>query len=483
MSRMTVDGTTAPKQGAGNDTDASFGNEYDEIATLASALCRSAQSMVMLLHEQHGWIRLSGTRRLRDIAIGASFCEQALARAHPLVIEDAEADPTFVDDPQVLREPHLRFFAGVPFHDADGRPIGVLCVTDPAPRVLTSEQEEALTLLARQLSARIELRAKQRQLDQVQQERESSAANLRASEELFRTFMNASPFLSYLKDAAGRLLFYNRSYARRFGINEYAWLGRTDEQLWSRSVGPSSRLHDLEVMEGGRTVEAEERLRGSNGLVTVWRTYKFPCHDSSGNLMLAGLAMDVTEEREQKGELERFQEELQEVNEQLRRLSVTDELTGLRNRRAFEERLALEFSISRRRHRDLAVLLIDVDNFKGINDRWGHGAGDAVLRRLSALLRTTVRLPDLVARYGGEEFVVLLPETGAQAALGFCRRLMERMAAETWDHEPVTVSIGLAALQDTLLNGFQLVTMADEALYAAKRAGKNRVVVHGGARS
>ncbi len=185
-------------------------------------------------------------------------------------------------------------------------------------------------------------------------------------------------------------------------------------------------------MSGGSTVEAEERLRSPDGTVTVWKTYRFPCFDSSGNLLLAGLAMDVTEERERKQELERYQEEMQAANEQLRRLSVTDELTGLRNRRAFEERLLLEFSMSRRRHRELAVLLIDVDNFKTINDRWGHGAGDAVLRRLGAVLRTTIRLPDLVARYGGEEFVVLLPESGPEAALGFSRRLMDRMASETW---------------------------------------------------
>ena len=194
--------------------------------------------------------------------------------------------------------------------------------------------------------------------------------------------------------------------------------------------------------------------------------------------------MDITEERERKQELERYQEEMQTANEQLRRLSVTDELTGLRNRRAFEERLALEFSMSRRRHRDLAVLLLDVDNFKRINDRWGHGAGDAVLRRLGAILSTTIRLPDLVARYGGRRVCrAAAREWDRCAALGFSRRLMERMASESWEHEPVTVSIGLAALDNSLLNGFQLVTMADEALYAAKRAGKNRVMVYGDGKS
>ncbi len=479
---MPVDGMTTLVRGAGHEIDASSGAEFDEIATLACALCRTPQCMVMIKEKQHTWRRVSGALRLRDLSVASTFCEATLKQSDALIIEDTARDHRFAAEPQVIGEPHIRFFAGVPFSSADRRTIGILCVTDQIPRALTSEQEEALLLLARQLTSRLELEDQRKRLDQLNQEREASATNLRASEELFRTFMNASPFLSYIKDAAGRLLFYNRSYARRFGISEYAWLGRTDEQLWSRGTTPPVRIQDLDIMSGGRTVEAEERLRSPDGTDTVWKTYRFPCFDSSGNLLLAGLAMDVTEERERKQELERYQEEMQAANEQLRRLSVTDELTGLRNRRAFEERLLLEFSMSRRRHRELAVLLIDVDNFKTINDRWGHGAGDAVLRRIGAVLRTTIRLPDLVARYGGEEFVVLLPESGPQAALGFSRRLMDRMASETWEHEQVTVSIGLAALNDSLLNGFQLVSMADEALYAAKRAGKNRVVVYGGAK-
>ena len=115
---------------------------------------------------------------------------------------------------------------------------------------------------------------------------------------------------------------------------------------------------------------------------STWRSFKFPCHDSAGNLLLAGVAVDVTDEVARKSELERYHQELEEANEQLRRLAVTDLLTGLQNRRAFEERLVMEFSMARRRKRELAVLLLDVDNFKQINDRYGHAAGDDVLRKL-----------------------------------------------------------------------------------------------------
>ena len=119
-----------------------------------------------------------------------------------------------------------------------------------------------------------------------------------------------------------------------------------------------------------------------------------------------------------------------------------------------------------------------MDDFKKINDGWGHPAGDEVLRQLGMILRTTVRLPDLPARYGGEEFVVLLPESGEESALGLARRLMTKVRAEPWDYAPLTISVGMATINDTLVDGYQLVEMADEALYAAKRAGKNRVVAH-----
>jgi diguanylate cyclase (GGDEF)-like protein len=233
-------------------------------------------------------------------------------------------------------------------------------------------------------------------------------------------------------------------------------------------------------MAGGRMVETEEHIRASDGTISSLRSFKFPCHDSAGNMLLAGVAVDVSAEVAHKAELERYHRDLEEANDQLRKLAVTDELTGLRNRRSFEERLVMEFSMARRRKRELSVLLIDVDNFKQINDRWGHAAGDEVLRRLGMVLRTTVRLPDLPARYGGEEFVVLLPESGEESAMGLARRVMQRVATEDWENEPLTISVGMAAMNESLENGFQLVELADEALYAAKRAGKNRVMVYSG---
>ena len=454
--------------------------ECDEIVRLAASICGMPVGFLTLLDERQQWFRVSDGFKLEETPREIAFCTYAIRQTELFVVQDALSDMRFSSNPLVHGEPAIRFYAGMPMHTAEGHPVGTLCVMDTQPRMLTFEQENALQILGRQASARLELRMQRKALEEALKEKDKATAGLQASEELFRAFMNASPFLSYIKDAAGRLLFYNKSFAKRFGVGEYTWLGRTDERLWSPNLSRSARAHDLEVMTGGQMVETEERIRGADGASSTWRSFKFPCQDSAGNMLLAGVAVDVTEEVARKSELERYHAELEDANEQLRKLAVTDVLTGLKNRRAFEERLVMEFSMARRRKRELAVLLLDVDNFKQINDRYGHAAGDEVLQKLGSLLKTTVRLPDLPARYGGEEFVVLLPESGEESALGLARRIMERVAAEQWNNEKMTVSIGMAAMNESLVNGLQLVALADEALYAAKRAGKNRAMLHGG---
>ena len=451
--------------------------DFDEMSRLASAVCRTPLSMVMLRDEEGRWHKSSGVFRLQEAAVDGSWCDRILQHGHVLVISDTALEDNSQMPPQSLCVRRIRAFAGAPIRRQDGTVAGVLCTIDMVPRVLTSEQEDGLALLARQIEARMELRQQRGELQQLIAEKDRTVASMRAGEELFRAFMNASPFLSYIKDAAGRLLFYNRAFAARFGVSEYAWLGRSDDQLWGREISAAIRSEDNDIMSGSRLVEGEERIRSTDGHITAWRTYRFPCHDSAGNLLLAGVAVDVTDEAAHQAEIHRYQQELELANERLRRLSLTDALTGLRNRRAFEDRLLLEFSVAKRRSRALSALLLDVDYFKRINDRWGHGAGDEVLRRLGAILRTAIRLPDMVARYGGEEFVVLLPETDTVAALGLAERLMEQIAEETWSHDPVTVSIGLSSMTEELVSGYELVQRADQALYRAKRSGRNRIVI------
>ena len=165
--------------------------------------------------------------------------------------------------------------------------------------------------------------------------------------------------------------------------------------------------------------------------------------------------------------------------EQMKQLAETDSLTGTFNRRALAEKLVQEVERASRYNTQLACLMIDVDNFKQINDAHGHLVGDTVLRQLGAILRREQRGVDVVARYGGEEFVVLLPETVSGGARIFADRVIKKVATYTFGEMEhaihVTISIGIASYPDERVqDGETLLTLADQNLYKAKQDGRNR---------
>lgn len=181
-------------------------------------------------------------------------------------------------------------------------------------------------------------------------------------------------------------------------------------------------------------------------------------------------------------ELHKRTAELERALALVQALAVTDALTGLHNRRHFDERLAADFSRSRELGEPLTLVLIDVDHFKHINDNWGHAAGDALLQALAAILAERCRETDLAARLGGDEFALLLYRTDAHAAAHFAGHLLERVAAAPVEFQgrPIAlgVSIGLAGIGDRIEDVEQLYAAADRALYEAKRSGRNRYAVH-----
>jgi len=152
----------------------------------------------------------------------------------------------------------------------------------------------------------------------------------------------------------------------------------------------------------------------------------------------------------------------------------TDGLTGAANRRTFDERLRAEWQRATGQHAPLTLVLLDIDHFKGVNDRYGHATGDEVLRQVVGLAQAVCRPTDLVARYGGEEFAILLPDTGLDEALALAERVRVEVAKQAAP-VPVTVSLGLATLPHPPVRPEELVSVADQALYHSKLTGRNRV--------
>lgn len=174
---------------------------------------------------------------------------------------------------------------------------------------------------------------------------------------------------------------------------------------------------------------------------------------------------------------------LKEDNEMLRYLATVDKLTGIANRRRFEEALHQEWRRAARRGTPLSLFMLDVDHFKQCNDKFGHEVGDTILKQVAERMTHGLRPGDVGARYGGEEFAVILPDTGSVGAYAAAERVRAAMEASPLHHgdtvhsSEVTVSIGVATVvPNSAIDANRLLNMADQALYAAKDAGRNRVI-------
>jgi len=178
----------------------------------------------------------------------------------------------------------------------------------------------------------------------------------------------------------------------------------------------------------------------------------------------------------------KLQEQAQQIESQLVE-ARTDPLTGLPNRRAFDDELARRVAEWRRKNTTFCLMMLDLDRFKLLNDRYGHPAGDYVLRGVAEVMRRTLREMDVAARIGGEEFAVILPSTNSVDALRAVQRMRRAVAAETFNFEDIqlrqTVSLGLSAV-DVGDDSISLVKRADEALYAAKHGGRDCGYFHNG---
>jgi diguanylate cyclase (GGDEF)-like protein/PAS domain S-box-containing protein len=445
--------------------------EYDQLIALAAGVCATPMGFFTLVDEDRQWFKASMGLKVSETSREVSFCSHAIKQTHLFVVEDATEDVRFKENPLVLGGPTIRFYAGMPVAGPGGELIGTVCVADVVPRKLTAEQRSALEILAMQVRTRMEMKIQQKKLREALSAGEELLLELRSSELRFRTFMDNAPFLGYMKDFQGRFLYYNEVMAERFRVSKEEWLGKSVVDLWPGELGESIVRNDTEVLTGGRLIQKFEETVDEFGQVFSWKSSKFPCRNEKGQVLLGGFSVDVTEDVAR-------QKALEEANLKLEQLATRDGLTGLLNRRALDEKMELEFENARRHKAPLSVVLLDVDNFKKRNDQFGHASGDQVLRQLGRLISSTMRIIDTAGRYGGEEIVILLPKTDYDGAVLFAKRLHDGLHREKWASEPVTASLGVATTSATTRSSTRLLAQADDAMYEAKRSGKDRIVAH-----
>lgn len=330
---------------------------------------------------------------------------------------------------------------------------------------------------------------KKQALERAQAEAEQARARLQDA-------LDVLPDGFALYDADDRLVVCNRKYREIYAESAPHILpGRTFEDLLRYGIA-HGQYPDAIGREEAWLAERLHRHRNPTGAIT---------QEVPGNRWLrinesktreggyAGVRVDVTDlvRREQElkrlnAERDEYARQLHEANQVLERLSETDGLTGLANRRLFDRRLEEEWQRARRHGTPLSVLMLDVDHFKQLNDGLGHLAGDECLRRIAEALKTcAMRSGELVARYGGEEFAVLLPQTTLDEAMAVAQRCLGAVDAAaiahpespTAGHVTVSIGVGCCARLGQDADALALVRQADQALYRAKSLGRHCVQV------
>jgi len=299
---------------------------------------------------------------------------------------------------------------------------------------------------------------------------------------IFRTIMEHTHDTFYFKDRASRFLYISRTVATRLGIADpEAVIGKTDFDLFKEPHASEAYMDEKYIMETRKPILGKVEMEiWQDGSVKWVSTSKYPLFDKMGNIIGTwGISRDITELKVVEEELERVNKELRELNQTLEVLSTTDSLSGLYNHRCFYEIIHKEFARKNRlTMMDSVIVLIDIDNFKGLNDSMGHLAGDFAIRHIANILKNSIRKVDYAFRYGGDEFIVLFIDTGMDGAKTASDKLLELVAATPFASEGteiiITLSGGAAALSETK-DANELMNIADKRLYNSKRTGRNRI--------
>lgn len=304
--------------------------------------------------------------------------------------------------------------------------------------------------------------------------------SFRAVADDLRYTMELSPHLPWTTDASGELTFMSPRWNTITGTTGAVQLKDWADVLHPEDLTATARLWGRSVANGG-SYDAEYRIRHADGSWHWVRARAFPRRDESGEIVRwYGTVEDVHDRKITAMQLEA-------ATEELARRAQEDHLTGLPNRRRFDEVLGKEIDRARRTKVSTALILLDIDHFKIYNDLGGHLLGDECLQAVAKTIqRNTQRPADLAARFGGEEFVVLLPDTNLEGAIAVANRILEGIRDLRFSHanpklQRITSSAGvatLATIEDSASSkaATVLIGTADKALYVAKANGRDRVV-------
>lgn len=422
---------------------------------------------IMLLDSQGKYLHTGAAPSLPDffnqemneteIGIGVTSCGTAAFTGQRVIVEDLQTHPYWASYKALTQKSALGSCWSEPIHSASGKVLGTFAIYHHDAR-LPSDIDLQMMLKTANIAA-------------IALDRNRADQAIKGNEKLLSDILeNVSAYI-YMKDTQGRYLYANRLLRELFNAPKEEIIGYDDNKFYDANTASKMQQSDLLVLQQGKTIHDEEESIPNplTGQTSVYLTTKIPLRHEDGRIYaLCGISTDITEKKD--------------FEEHLRHMAQYDNLTKLPNRALFSDRLQQTFSTAKRSHEQFAIMFIDLDKFKPINDTYGHAVGDLLLNEAAQRMQACVRQSDTVARIGGDEFVVLLPslkdDQDAQDVAEKIRNSLNLPFKISGNILNISSSIGVAIYPEHGINENELVKNADIAMYYAKENGRNNVTLY-----
>ena len=395
------------------------------------------------------------SRAMNELEIGLGVCSSGTTAftGQRVIIEDIAAHPYWVSYREIAGDAGLRACWSEPVRSSMGKILGTIAIYHREIHQPSSQEIH----LVEQAVRLVEIALGRHQVDQ----------ELKENQKLLNDILeNVSSYI-YMKDTQGRYLFANRMLRDRFEAPMEEIVGYQDSKFYDAEEAERMRKEDLQVIEKGEKLQIEEHsFNVLTGDARVFMTIKLPLFREDGSIYaLCGISTDITERKDFENDLEH--------------MAQHDALTHLPNRALFKDRLRQAMISAQRYKERLALMFIDLDRFKPVNDTYGHDVGDLLLKAVADRIQDCLRESDTAARLGGDEFVVLLPTIeNQQDAILVGRKILDALnqSFNLAGHDlRISSSIGIAEFPDHGSDEIMLVKSADLAMYHAKKSGRNNV--------
>ena len=430
----------------------------DAMVELAAYICEVPISAISLVDENRQWFKAITGLDAKETSRDVAFCAHAILQTTPLVVPDATKDERFYDNPLVTSQPDIRFYAGVSLSTPDGDNIGTLCVIDREPRQLSQKQLDALGVLSKNIMAHLNLRLSHKRARQ-------DVSDLQLAASIFESASDAM----LVTDAENRIITINPAFTTTTGYTLAEVVGKDPKMLSSDRQDAAFYQLMWESLNASGHWHGELWNKRKNGEEYIeWLSINVIFNEDGEKRMHVAIFSDITEKKM--------------AQEIIWKQANYDYLTQLPNRSLFHDRLEQELKLAQRSQKSVAVLFIDLDRFKEVNDTLGHAAGDMLLVEAAERISQCVRETDTVARMSGDEFTVILSQlTDAEDANSVAHNIIQKLSQPFLINDiPVnmTASIGVASYPAAGSDIVSILNHADKAMYAAKAAGRGQYQIY-----